>query len=218
MKTNTRKLTILALFAALAYSLVLFINIPIVPAPPINYDPKDVIIVIAGFLFGPLAVAGISLVTSLIEMFTVSVTLYWGLLMNVVGTCAFACPATVIYRRKRTIAGAVIGLVTGALFATGTMLLFNYIVTPLYMPVTREIIAGMLIPVFLPFNLLKTFLNVGFTLLLYKPVRLALSQARLLPAFEEEDSRRKISLGTAAAAIFVIATCVLLILAWRGII
>jgi riboflavin transporter FmnP len=209
------------MLAAIAYVLVFFIRIPvpIVPFPPLSYEPKDVIIVIAGFLYGPLAVVGVSAVVSVIEMFTVSQTAYWGLLMNIVSSCAFACTAAVVYRWRRTLAGAVTGLAAGVFVATGVMLLWNYLVVPIYLGYPREAVAAMLVPVFLPFNLLKTGLNAGFAILLYKPVRLALSQARLLPASDAGGGRKvKLNPGVLAAAVFVIVTCILLILAWRGII
>jgi riboflavin transporter FmnP len=220
MKMNTRNLTIFALFAAMAYALVFVTSFlpPIVPFPPLKYDPKDIFIVIAGFLYGPLAVVSISIVVSVIEMVTVSTTLYWGLLMNIVATCSFACPAAVIYRKKRSLSGAAIGLVTGVILATGVMLLWNYLIVPIYTGFPRAAVADMLVPVFLPFNLLKTSLNAGLTMLLYKPIRMALSQSRLLPADESAVSVRKINPGAAAGAVFVIITCVLLILAWMGII
>ena len=44
----------------------------------------------------------------------------------------------------------------------------------------RDIIAGMLIPVFLPFNLIKGGLNAAITMLLYKPVITALRRSNLI--------------------------------------
>ena len=217
MKLDTRKLVLLSLFAALAYALMFFIRIPVVPAPPLNYEPKDVIIVIAGFLFGPLAPLFISPVVSVVEMFTVSVTGPWGLLMNVLSTCTFACTAAVLYRWKRTLAGAAAGLAAGGLLSTGFMLLWNYFVVPIYLGCPRAAVADMLVPVFLPFNLLKNGLNTGFALLLYKPARLALSRARLTPATTRPPAR-KASVGVMAASALLIVSCVLWILAWRGVI
>ena len=46
----------------------------------------------------------------------------------------------------------------------------------------REQVAGMLLPIFLPFNLLKAVLNAGFTYLLYKPLVTALRKAGLIEA------------------------------------
>ena len=84
---KARDITILALLAAVAY-VVMYLSklIPVNVLGFLNFDLKDVIVCIAGFLFGPLAAAGISLVVSLIEMVTVSSTGLWGLLMNVLST------------------------------------------------------------------------------------------------------------------------------------
>ena len=52
-RINVRKLVILAVLSAIAYLTVFFIRIPMVEF--LKYEPKDVIITIAAFLFGPLA-------------------------------------------------------------------------------------------------------------------------------------------------------------------
>lgn len=218
MSANVKKLTVLAMFAALAYALVFFIRIPVVPEPPLNYEPKDVVIVIAGFLFGPLSSLAVSVLVSVLEMVIISGTGYWGCLMNIVATCSFACTASFIYKKRRTLRGAAVGLVVAAVFATGVMLLWNYFVVPIYRGIPRAAAADMLVPVFLPFNLLKTGLNAGFTMLLYRPLRLALAQARLLPPSVGGASIKKVTLGVALASIFVIATGILLVLAWKNII
>ena len=64
---------------------------------------------------------------------------------------------------------------------TVLMLLWNYIITPLYMHTARADVAAMLVPVFLPFNAVKGGLNLTATLLLYKPVVGALRKAKLIP-------------------------------------
>ena len=69
----------------------------------------------------------------------------------------------------------------GALLMTVLMLLWNYLITPLYMHTARADVAAMLVPVFLPFNLLKGCLNATITVLLYKPVVQGLRHAHLLP-------------------------------------
>ena len=62
----------------------------------------------------------------------------------------------------------------------GAMILWNYLVTPLYMGVPREVVASMILPVFLPFNAIKCGLNTALTLLLYKPCVQAMRRAGLL--------------------------------------
>ena len=49
------------------------------------------------------------------------------------------------------------------------------------MHTARADVAAMLVPVFLPFNLLKGCLNATITVLLYKPVVQGLRHAHLLP-------------------------------------
>ena len=74
---------------------------------------------------------------------------------------------------------AVLGLVIGGVFMTASMMLWNYLVTPHLSGDPRETIAAMLLPVFLPFNLTKGLMNGALTMLLYKPVVVALRKAHL---------------------------------------
>ena len=85
-------IAVIAMFTALAYvSVIIAKPIPNV-AGFLSYEPKDAIIVIAGLLISPLASALISLLVSFIEMITISTTGPYGLIMNVLSTCAFAVP------------------------------------------------------------------------------------------------------------------------------
>lgn len=208
----------IAMLCALAYVIMVVGRIPLVLF--LKYDPKDIVIVIGGFIFGPLAAATISIVVSVVEMFTVSDTGVIGLFMNIISSLAFACVAAFVYKKKRTMSGAVMGLALGTVLMTGLMLLWNYIITPLYMNASREEVAALLVPVFLPFNLVKGGINMALTLLLYKPVVTALRKARLIP--EDEHAAPKItkakSLGLMLAAFALLVTCVLVVLAMNGII
>lgn len=218
-KSNVKKIVTLAMLAAVAYVVMYVGRIPLILW--LKYDPKDVIIAIAGFLYGPISAFGISVVVSFVEMITASGTGFIGFIMNVLSTCSFICPAAWMYQRKRNIRQAIKGLVIGALFMTAMMVLWNYLITPLYMDQSRADVASMLLPVFVPFNLLKAGLNTGFTLLLYQPVNTALRKAKLLPAAPEASSsapKRKVSLGVTLLALLLLATCVLLVLVYRGII
>ena len=222
---QTRKLTILAMLSALAFLLtVIFYIMPIPPflpaAPFLNYEPKDVIFVIAGFMFGPLSVIPMAIIVSLLEM-PFSGTQIIGLVMNILSSCAFACPAAFVYQKRRTLGGAVIGLVSGVFTMTAVMLLWNYLLVPIFLGWPREAVAEVLLPVFLPFNLVKGGLNAAVAMMLYKPVKEALGKARLLPAEEGKGKTKQskaVSIGILIISTFVIITCVLFILAWRGVI
>ena len=211
---KTRDLTILALLAAVSY-VVMYLSklIPIHILGFLSFDLKDVIICIAGFLFGPLAAAGVSVVVSLIEMVTVGSTGLWGLLMNVLSTCAFVCAAAYFYQRNKTIKNAVIGLVVGVLLMTAVMLVWNWLITPIYMGQPREFVATLLIPYFLPFNLIKGGINATLTVLLYKPIVNALRKAKLVEPSGGKGGRSKLGVAIVAAVLLVTFVLLALVLA-----
>ena len=208
---TTRQWVLMAMLSALAYLIMSLVRIPVVLF--LKYEPKDVIITVGGFLMGPLASFLISLVVSLVEMVTVSDTGPIGALMNLLSTCTFACTAAVFYKKNHSLKGAVLGLALGSVTMVGTMLLWNWLVTPWYMGQPREVEESLLIPAFLPFNLLKSGLNTAFTLMLYKPLTVALRKTGLLSPSVQPKSQAKIG-GYLLGAILLI-TCVLLLLVFR---
>lgn len=216
MKRDTKKLTTVAMLCALAYIVMFVARIPVVLF--LKYDPKDVVIVIGGFLFGPLTSFAISSVVSLVEMITVSDTGLWGLLMNILSSCSFACTAALIYKKRHTVKGAVAGLVSGVVVMAAVMLLWNYLITPIYMGYPRAAVAELLLPAFLPFNLLKGGLNAAIAMLLYKPVATALRKAGLAPESTGDSSAPQRNLGVTLAALVALATCVLLVLVMKDVI
>lgn len=205
----------MGMLCAVAYLMVVIVRIPIIYF--LKYEPKDVVITIGGLIYGPVASMLISIIVSLVEMFTISETGIWGLIMNILSTCAFSCTAAWIYKRKRTMGGAVTGLVAGCVLMVAVMLLWNYLITPIYMGYPRETVAGMLIPVFLPFNLFKGGFNAAITLMLYKPVVIALRKASLLPASGTGGAPGK-RLGMLPVALVIFVTSVLILLVMKGII
>lgn len=212
MKFETKKLVLLAMLASVAYMIVALVRIPVVLF--LKYEPKDVIIVIGGFLLGPMASFLISLVVSLLEMITISETGPIGAIMNLLSTCSFACTAAWIYKKNHTLKGAVLGLAIGSAVMVVTMLLWNYLITPLYMTGTsRSDVAAMLIPVFLPFNALKAGFNSALTLMLYKPLVNALRKTRLV---EEKTGKGSSRIGLYLLAGILLVTCILLLLVLQG--
>lgn len=214
MNTKTKKITTLAALCAIAFVMTAVIRIPVVLF--LKYDPKDIIIVLGGLIWGPLTSCIVSVVVSLIEMITISDTGIWGCIMNILSTCSFACTAAAIYKHKKTLSGAVIGLIAGCLVQTAVMMLWNYLIVPIYMGTPRDAVAKLLLPAFLPFNLLKGGLNAAFTFLLYKPVTTALRKTGIVSAAAEGNGKKPVGLWLAAGVIVI--TCILLILSLNGII
>lgn len=211
-KISVKKLVVLAMLAAMAYIIVSVIRIPVVLF--LKYEPKDVVVTIGGFLLGPMASFIVSLVVSLLEMVTISETGPIGCLMNLLSTCAFSCTAAVIYKRRHTLWGAVEGLVIGSVFMVMIMLLWNWLITPLYMGVDRATVESMLIPVFLPFNALKAGLNSAMVMLLYKPLVTALRKTGLVETHTGKSSSSRHGFYLLAAGLLI--TCIVLLLVLQG--
>lgn len=219
-KVDVKKLVILAMLTGIAYVVMLLSKL----MPSVNgfldFDFKDVVICIGGFIYGPVSAAAVSLVVSFIEMVTISTTGPWGFLMNFLATASFCCTACYIYKKHHTMKGAILGLATGVVALVVVMLLWNYLVTPIYQGVKRDVIAKMLLPVFLPFNAVKGGMNLAATLLLYKPVVTALRKAKLIPASESTTPPvlGKKRIGSYLVSLFVLVTFVLLALALADVI
>lgn len=218
-RMGTRTITTLAMLTGMAYVIMLISKLLPSVSGFLDFDFKDVIICMGGFTFGPAAAAIVAIVVATLELFTVSHTGIIGFIMNVLATCSFCCTASFVYKKHHTKQGAIMGLALGVVCLTAVMLLWNYLITPLYMVgVSRSDIAGMLIPIFLPFNLVKGGLNMAVTLMLYKPIITALRKANLIPQSAVNTPKGQgISLGFSLFTLALLATFVTLALVLMGI-
>lgn len=173
MNFRTHKITVISMFCALSLLAVICIRIPIF-LPFLTYSPKDALITIGGLIFGPLTALIISFITAFLEMITVSDTGILGCIMNFLASSAFACIVTYTYRRYHTKRGAVVGLVFGTVVMTAFMLLWNFCLAPIYMGCSREAVVKLMLPAFLPFNIIKGVVNSVLIMVLYKPVIMTL--------------------------------------------
>ena len=203
-KISTKKLVGIAVFAALAFGVTLVFRIPV---SFLTFDAKDAILVVASFIYGPIAAVVMSLITSLLEI-SISDTAVIGALMNFISSATFAGIASLIYKRKRTFNGALIGLFSSVAVTTAVMMLMNILITPFYMGVERSVVISMLPTVLLPFNFAKTLMNGAIAMLIYKPVAIALRRAKLLDGKSMDTKFGKqsvitIILGTLSLAVAI---------------
>lgn len=217
-RMRVQSVTSLGMLTAVAYILMLLSKMLPQVYNFLQLDIQATAITIGGFLFGPLAAAAISLVVAVVEMFTVSDTGPIGCLMNVLATVSFCCTAAFVYKKIHTKKGAVIGLTLAVIAQVAVMLLWNYLITPIYQGVPREVVAGMLPTVFLPFNLVKGGLNMGLILVLYKPVVTALRRAKLVPESQTIVQSKKVNAGFLLFSLAVLATFVTIALVLMDII
>ena len=168
--TKVRKITTMAMLVAVSVILVSIIHFPIFPAAAfLEYDPADIPIFIGTFIFGPAAGLAITVAASVVQGLTVSAASgIIGILMHIAATGSFVIVAGNIYKRKHTFKGAILSLVCGVLTMTVVMCIWNYVMTPIFMGAPREVVAAMLVPVIIPFNLIKAGVNSLITMLVYK--------------------------------------------------
>jgi len=174
---NVKPLVGMATFAALAYGVTFVFRIPV---SFLTFDAKDAVLTVASFIYGPLAAIVMALIPALIELITISGTGPWGFIMNFASSACFAFTASVIYKYKRSLNGAIIGIFASVVTTTALMMLLNIFVTPVYMGVSREAVIELLPTLLFPFNLAKTMMNAAITMLIYKPISVAMKRARLI--------------------------------------
>jgi len=171
-KSEVNKMSRLAMLAALSILLMFLIRFPLIPSAPfLEYEPGDVPALIAAFLFGPGAGVLVTLIVSLIQALTVSAGSGWiGAIMHFIATGTMVEVAGYIYKKIHTQKGAIIALIAASISMTLVMIPLNLIFTTKFMNVPLEAVKAMIIPIIIPFNLLKASINSTLTFLVYKPV------------------------------------------------
>ena len=175
---KVKKLTAVAMFCALAFACTALIKVPV---GFLTLDVKDALIILCSLLFGPIAGLAVAVIVPLLEYMTISATREYGLIMNLLSSITFSMVTGLIYRYKKSLGGAVIGLVSGIFAVTSVMMLANLLITPHYMGTTMDVVVDMIPKVLFPFNLFKSILNAAIVLLLYKPLSTTLKRIGFLP-------------------------------------
>jgi riboflavin transporter FmnP len=170
MKFGVKKMATMAVLAALSIVLMLLIKFPIIPAASyLIYEPADVPIFIGAFLFGPFAGLLITVVVSAIQALMSPDGLV-GFIMHVIATGTFVVAAGLIYKKFHNIKGAVVALVSGTLAMTLIMIPTNLVIQTHFRDMEFAAVAKLLVPVIIPFNLIKAGLNSIITFLVYKRI------------------------------------------------
>lgn len=169
---NTAFLAYSALMTAIAIVLNYFPEIPIpLPfAPWLKLDFSFVPLLLLGFSLGPVAAMMALLTTNLIHLLGTT-TGGVGQLANVLMGISYLLPPTVIYRKNRTMKGAIIGTAIGILAMVVMGIVTNrFILVPAMLgdKVASFPMTSYLIQAIVPFNLIKGTANALIVFLLYK--------------------------------------------------
>lgn len=221
-----KRMTGVAMFAALAYLSMIILRIPDIGGF-LTMDFKDVIITVSAMFFGPLSAVFISVLVPFLEFMTISGTGVYGLIMNILSSLTFSLTASVIYKYKKTFWGAVIGLVSATLSVTAVMMVANLVITPYYMKMPTEAIAALIPKLLLPFNLTKAIFNSAVTLILYKPLTSVMRRTEFFgkrrsahsaepTAEEKKKAKMRTILLLAIGGVIAIASILIIIFVWGG--
>ena len=185
-RTNTRKLTSVAMLSAVSTVLMFFsFNVPLMPSF-IKMDLSELPALLAAFTFGPTAGIAVCFIKNLINVFFTT-TGGVGEISNFLLGTMFVAPAGFIYQKMRTKKGAIIASVVGAATMAMLSVLTNYyVVYPVYsnLMAPMEAILGAyrainpkvetlmdaLLWFNMPYTFIKGMLSVVITMFIYKPL------------------------------------------------
>ena len=173
---STKQLVTMALMCAIAI-LLSFLEFPIFPAASfLKLDISFVPSAVMGFAYGtgPGILVGIACAVA-----HGAITGNWvGCLMNIIACCAFIIPAAAIYKRNRTFKGAMIGLVVSIVCLVVAACIANLIVDPLFYGMPFDVVAGLIVPAILPFNIIKGIVIAVLTGIVYKSISNLITPAK----------------------------------------
>ncbi len=198
-------MVLMAVFVAMAYAVQLVFRIKVFGF--LTFDAKDAILTLGAMVLGPVSGIVMAVLVALIEMISVSETAFWGFLMNAVSSAVFVALASSIYRRKKSLNTALLGLAASILAMTAVMLLMNIWVTPIYSGMPTKEIVRMIPSVLLPFNLTKAVFNAALVMVLYKPVTMALRRIHVVSGAADYHMNR-VSVLVLVGGLVVIVGCV----------
>lgn len=208
---NIKKLTVTALFCALAFLMTFVFRFKV---GFLTFDFKDAVISVLSLLYGPVYGVISAGVVAFLEMISVSDTGPYGLIMNFISSATFALACGTVYKFKRTFSGAIISVVTAVITVTAVMMVANIFITPFYMGVGRGDVIALIPTMLLPFNLAKAIINATSLLLIYKPVTSALKRTGLVisdSGKKFEFSKKSVCLAIVSAVILVLAVAFVII-------
>ncbi len=170
-KWNTRQIATSAFFVALSIA-TSFIEVPIFPAAPfLKYDPSGVFCLLAGLLFGLPTGCVVAVLPWIFRLVTNPAGAFMSLLMGLAGVVA---SSLIFQAGEKSKMRLVVSLVVAVLVSTAMAVVANLIVTPAYTGVSVEAVLMMIVPVIIPFNLMKFALNSTIAGLLFYPLNKAL--------------------------------------------
>lgn len=188
-KNSPKAAAFIGMLGALS-TILMMVSIPLPFAPGfLRFDVAELPALFAGFFIGPLGGCAVIVVKILLKLVIQGTdTAFVGELMNIIGSCAYVLPASLIYTRYHTKKGAGVSLIISTMLVSLVAVFLNaWIAFPMFTrlygmpmeaiigmgeavnPLVHDSVSLMLFSVF-PFNLLKHGITSLVTWLIYKKV------------------------------------------------
>ena len=203
-KNNVKKITVTALFCALAFLMTFIFRFKV---GFLTFDMKDAILSVISLLYGPIYGIASAGVVAVLELLSVSDTGFYGLIMNFLSSATFALACGSVYKYKRSFSGAIIAVSVSVVSVTAVMMVANIFITPYYMGVGTADVLALIPTMLLPFNLCKAIINATSLLIIYKPITNALKKTKLVPSSQTayKFSKKSALLVVVSLAILILA-------------
>lgn len=184
-KEKTLQLVQKAMLTALAIVLMLIVRFPLLPAAKfLEYDMGDVPVIIATLMFG--IPSGILMLAAeaLVQSLTVSAASSWeGFVMHFLSSSLFLIVTYVFYtlgkKRNKNKLFLITGLAVSTVATAALMIPLNLIFTPMYLGVPIQAVKEMMLPVIVPFNLIKGAINAVASSVIFLPLKKILKKTHL---------------------------------------
>lgn len=177
--TKTLRMVQMAMLAAISIVLVLVIRIPFAPAPYLEFDLADVPVMLGAFMLGPVYGLIVLLVVCIIQAFLLGGNGIIGLIMHFVASGVLVVVSSLIHKAlgKKTW-GLIVALVVGCIAMAAVMIPLNIFFTPILFGTAREVVISLIVPVLIPFNLLKAGINSVIFFVFFKGFSLVMNRRK----------------------------------------
>ncbi|MCS7202195.1 MAG: ECF transporter S component [Dictyoglomus sp.] len=165
---STKKLVLVSLFTGISLILSITIYFPILPqASYLLYDPGDIPLLIVALYIGVFEGLLATLIVSILMALITGQGGPIGALMHFIATGTLISVAGLFFKRMKKLE---IPLILGTLSMAGVMSIANLIFTPIYLGVSVKEVLALIVPVIIPFNLIKAGINSFLTYILTKVI------------------------------------------------
>ena len=156
---STKRIVYISVFAAMAFILMSTFSIPILPnAPYLRFEPSEIPLLVVACMIDPWAGLFTNLIKDLLYYFFRAKSIF-GPTADFLITSSFVVITGIVYRRNRSNIGLIGALIIGIIGRLLVMVPVNIIILGLQFGMSPSKVLSMMIPIIIPFNLIKGGIN-----------------------------------------------------------